>query len=794
MQNYEKLIKAISSGKAILFTGAGFSRECKNIQSSNIMTAKELSEKICELGEFPKSPNLTYASERYLSNSGNASELVSFLKKNYTISEVPEYINKILAFKWKYIYTTNYDNSIELALSNNGIENVSVDMEQNIDDIDKNKVNCIHINGFIGTLQEENLDKTFKLTDSSYSRPEGFITSPWFTIFKRTIERCSAIVFIGYSMYDIDIKRLLVSISSLKERTFFITSEKNSEEEIFTLKQFGSVYECGVKKFSESLPDPSSIIYDEITLSCLKKYSPCNLEVDIKDKDVDDLMLYGKCNNDLIDNAVFSRRDSEYVVIRDKLDTILNLLEKTNIAILSELGNGKTIFLKELMPYLSKDYHVYYVEDYFEDIVQDVEVLAKNSDSTSVIIIDDYNKVINLFDSYPLYERQNLKFIISARSSVHEKYRCTLNDKGFNYKEIYIDTFTSEESKSLVKLLDSVGLWANLKFRNNRSRFFVEDCNSQISSLLISLLNSPDIKARIQGVLDKLLSDNKKLQDVAFVTFYLCMQNVRVDTSLISEIAGDIVYDANLRTNELFCEFFKFEHGILKSKSSVFCRSLIQNFFNPEYTIYSLLNIATFFEKRKKMSREHDSLFKSTLKFSTIERILPSEKKRENLEKYYESLKRKISWLINDPHFWVQYAMAKIAAPDYDKAQQYLDNAYRIARDKIYYETSNIDTQQARLFLLRAIKANFTLEAHTLFSSAHKILRSTPNDIYKCRQLYLYVDYYETKFNDLDINSKKSFIYACKEMFFNIKGFALGNTQYSEIIMKLNSISELKLE
>ena len=41
MQNYEKLIKAISSGKAVLFTGAGFSRECKNIQSSNIMTAKE---------------------------------------------------------------------------------------------------------------------------------------------------------------------------------------------------------------------------------------------------------------------------------------------------------------------------------------------------------------------------------------------------------------------------------------------------------------------------------------------------------------------------------------------------------------------------------------------------------------------------------------------------------------------------------------------------------------------------------------------------------------------------------
>ena len=155
-------------------------------------------------------------------------------------------------------------------------------------------------------------------------------------------------------------------------------------------------------------------------------------------------------------------------------------------------------------------------------------------------------------------------------------------------------------------------------------------------------------------------------------------------------------------------------------------------------------------------------------------------------------MKRKVKWLIYDPQFWVQYAMAKIATPDFDKAQQYLDNAYAKAKHKDNYDTSNIDTQQARLYLLRATKAKFTLEAPKLFADAHRLLCKTPNDIYKYRQLYLYIEYYDKVFNLLDIKSKNNFIYSCKEILYIIQqDIPQGVPQYYNTLIKLKDLSNL---
>ena len=790
----DALVEGIISGNAVLFAGAGFSRECENISSSRIVAAEDLSERICNLGEFDTSKNLMYSSERYISAAPeNSSNLVEFLKKNYIAKNVKPYIDKILKFKWKAIYTTNYHNVIELSFKNRGIDIIPIDMEKDIDQLNKNKLNCIHINGFIKTLTVENLNKTFKLTNSSYCNPDGFLNSPWYTIFKRTIERCSALVFVGYSLYDIDIKRLLISINGLKERTFFITSPTSTDEEIFTLGQFGNVSDCGVELFSTCLPDPSLITYSHPKLSSLVKYSPNSSEVNIRDADVDNLLLYGQYKKDIIENVIFENNDSEYIVIRESLSRIKNLIMDSNIAIVSELGNGKTIYLQQILPFLSKIYPVYYVTDYFGDIISDLELLSKE-DSMSIVVIDDYNTLINLFDSYKIYSKEKLRFIISARSSVHEHQRDILKKAGFEFKEMSIDLFSDGESTSLTKLIDSVGWWGSLNknYKNTKS-YFINECNSQISSLLISLLNSPDIISRIKYVFDKLLSDTTiDLQCIVITTAYLCMQNVRVDTALVSEIAGNSVYDTRLHNNESFCEFFKFEYGKLKSKSTIFCRSLIQNYFSPDYTISFLLNLAKMFDSKRNKSKEHNEIFKSTLKFSTIERLLPNDGKRENLEKYYESLKRKVKWLIYDPHFWVQYAMAKIATPDFDKAQQYLDNAYAKAKHKDNYDTSNIDTQQARLYLLRATKAKFTLEAPKLFADAHRLLCKTPNDIYKYRQLYLYIEYYDKVFNLLDIKSKNNFIYSCKEILYIIQqDIPQGVPQYYNTLIKLKDLSNL---
>ena len=61
------LLRRIASGKAILFTGAGFSRGTTNIDDLEPPLATELAIKICEAGNFPACDDLRFAADYYLS-------------------------------------------------------------------------------------------------------------------------------------------------------------------------------------------------------------------------------------------------------------------------------------------------------------------------------------------------------------------------------------------------------------------------------------------------------------------------------------------------------------------------------------------------------------------------------------------------------------------------------------------------------------------------------------------------------------------------------------------------------
>ncbi|MBQ7739139.1 MAG: hypothetical protein IJT59_05760 [Desulfovibrionaceae bacterium] len=68
MQNdiiFNKLLNKINVGKAILFVGAGFSKDSINVSDNNLPLAKELSIQISNLGQFGQSEDLKYTSNRY---------------------------------------------------------------------------------------------------------------------------------------------------------------------------------------------------------------------------------------------------------------------------------------------------------------------------------------------------------------------------------------------------------------------------------------------------------------------------------------------------------------------------------------------------------------------------------------------------------------------------------------------------------------------------------------------------------------------------------------------------------
>ncbi|WP_435868365.1 hypothetical protein, partial [Escherichia coli] len=73
--------------------------------------------------------------------------------------------------------------------------------------------------------EPEDLTSKIKLSDSSYLSPDSFVNSDWYYHFKKDLETASAIVFMGYSMYDMDVKKFLFENPELQEKTYFVVRD-----------------------------------------------------------------------------------------------------------------------------------------------------------------------------------------------------------------------------------------------------------------------------------------------------------------------------------------------------------------------------------------------------------------------------------------------------------------------------------------------------------------------------------------------------------------------------------------
>ena len=210
---FEKAIEKIFEGNCILFTGSGFSFGAKNVLSldSKIKSAPQLAELLYkDSGYTSSNKDLKKAATAYLKKK-TADDLIHILKQEFTISEISPDQKYIGSQKWERIYTTNYDDIIEIAYRQNrtGEYLTPVTLSDHPNSYpDKSKI-AIHLNGYINSLTADSLNSEFRLVNRSYLA-EDFIKSKWIEIFRGDIKACDAIFFVGFSLdYDLDIARII---------------------------------------------------------------------------------------------------------------------------------------------------------------------------------------------------------------------------------------------------------------------------------------------------------------------------------------------------------------------------------------------------------------------------------------------------------------------------------------------------------------------------------------------------------------------------------------------------------
>jgi len=465
------------------------------------------------------------------------------LKNHYTIKEVSEGVKVICSYNWRRIYTTNYDNSISFSFNQQNKYIDCLTLEDSPQEFYKNHNNVIQINGNIAKLNKETLNNSFKLTRSSYVSKNSFENSNWYYPFKKDLEICNAIIFIGYSLYDIEIEKILFN-GNYKEKTFFITLPDISNKDKYILEKYGIVLALGLESFANELNyfDPSRINTNFHSLFCLDLYKSQDTNKPIDDLQINNFFLHGDLETHYIDHFITGNPEVPYLIMRDKLNEICSSLKKNqSIVIYSDFGNGKSVIQDLIKSILTiEGLNVYSVNlDDIKCFEKDFENILGNK-KQSIICIDGYSKYLDILDYISKIKSDKITLCLTERTNNHQHFRNELSKK-IEFYEYNTDILVKDsEVIRLIEIIDNLGYWKEkinwgIKRKKN---YILDDCKRQISNVLLDVFNSPQMLNKTKEILKELLNQDSFKKTV----FAICLVEIlgyQCTDSLISSIAGN---------------------------------------------------------------------------------------------------------------------------------------------------------------------------------------------------------------------------------------------------------------
>ena len=370
----------------------------------------------------------------------------------------------------------------------------------------------MHLNGAINSLNEAALNSSFKLSNSSYIAPDSFTTSKWSYPFKRDLERASAIVFVGYSLYDIEIQKILFENPEFKAKTYFVTRRDPDSKLTFILSSFGHVLPLSCEGFGDLLRDELSGYREfasPVFTTAFARYELLPSDAELRDSNIEKFLMHGDIADHFIDRAIGGIQEAPFLILRSELDKAKEFaLRGTHVVITSDFGNGKSVLLKMIRASLTSiGRNTYDLVDIDDDYIADLEKLVAAATET-YLIVDDYDRCFDVVEYCANFKPTNIRLILAARTSNHERCRAKLDAIDFSYAEIGVDTLSEPSAVQFVDILDNVGIWGQnaALSRSQKISKVVRERRSHISSTLLAIFEAPQMKARIAALLAPLMA------------------------------------------------------------------------------------------------------------------------------------------------------------------------------------------------------------------------------------------------------------------------------------------------
>lgn len=688
----------LDSRETILFLGSGFSRMAKNIRGTNLPTGRELREQFANLLEVaPDDHDLPTLADAV--NADQNINLYNTLYETFTVAELATSQEDLLALPWLRIYTTNYDDSIELFYYNIRRDIPSFSYH----DQKPRKIpvgSVVHLHGMVRDITEDNVLDQLILNEAAYAR-QPFETSVWYDEFIRDLKVCSACYFVGYGLKDYHISAILLQKPGLREKTFFVVEEGYDRISASSMSRYGQIVPIGMEKFSDLCKTlPASVLYSSPhALRMFRYIDPLQDKLPLSPPtamEVLNLLRFGSFN---YQRCMSTLPRAEYVVPRQALiDEALRKIEAARCLLIhARIGNGKTTFLYILAHGLLEAGHQCFwckshhpdIQSYHSHLRSDIQTLRKLD--RPVIFVDSYDIAIELAgalsESLP-----NAKFVVTVRTGVQSvRSHEIVASLPEPLQMISLNGIQESDADDFRTLLENIGVSLGERERLVRNK-------NDLRDVMLALFDNEKIGEGIRQALEPLF-DDVEYKRVFIVGHLLKWVNQEADDALMRVVTGHDPYVQVSRYPDVSADIFSFDEDGVSVRSSILSEYLIKKYLTTDDVVTWVYKIVIEAVKRKR-ERRNRTILKRLMRFSTLYQALDEDLERlEVLTGLFEK------WRLNDlmnkePLFWLQYAILMTEADHLEVAEAFIETAYSRAGDIEGFRTYQIDTYALRLFLI----------------------------------------------------------------------------------------------
>lgn len=787
----DEAVNRVDLENCMLFTGAGFSKGARGADSSSeLQSAWDLAQLLYVECTGAKDPagDLEDAASLYISTKGEHA-LIGFLKDNFTAFEISSSQEYIGSIPWKRIYTTNYDNVLDIAYVKNRKRLESVYLSRCAKDYKGKKNMCIHLNGTIENLTPATLLSEFKLTKVSYLT-QDFMDSEWVTLFINDLQTSDAIFFIGYSMnFDLDIQRIVKDVATIdvmKNKCFFIVHPDESDRNIRRIENFGTAVKIGLDGFVEMLkkrkplPKSAARVYHSF-----KQPSTPTFPDRINHENVIRLFVKGDVDYNCLAASLALPAQYLYGLYRTILDRVVEDIDNgtRNILIQGSLGNGKSVLLDELSLTLGKrGYRVFSFKRYYDGWENELESICAEEDKKTAIIIDSYAQHRKVFEKLELFRTDQI-LIVAERTLVSDVSYEWLVKKFNEFSVFDLDRLDADEIKALVKIFDSYGLFGKrATWRwDQKEEFFRSDCHASMRVILLDLLKSETIQQRFTALIDT-IKIKRSYYEALILMLASPMFEFNLELDQLAFIFSKQHFNSPyFRNDPVIRELVNIDSGTIGVRSSLLAESILVNVIEPSLVVDVLIKVFKNLDPYRNEDN-YRQILKCLLSHQNISRVLNRKHPdcSDSITRFFEEI-RTTQFCFENEHYWLQYAIAKLFVHDYESAYMFFGNAYsyaekrqkRLGNSRNY--TYQIDNHFARYLLEHEMEFGNKATCMAQFREAHKLLINPANKVivrfYTYKVARNYYRFYDRFFKELTEAEQREFVRSCDEMYRRAKWY-----------------------